>query len=164
MSRTTIDFVVPERAQWYASDAPVKPAPITTTSARSGNAWSGVLRHGCPASGFSSSSQMGVVGYVKRAAYCSSKAGVVNLTRVLCFEWAEYGIRVNAIGPTFVETPLTRPMFEDQAFKDDVLRRIPLGRLATPEEVAAAVVYLASPGAAMVNGHTLLIDGGWTAV
>ena len=109
-------------------------------------------------------SQMGVVGYTYRAAYCSSKAGVVNLTRVLCFEWAEYGIRVNAVCPTFVETPLTRPMFEDQAFKEDVFRRIPLGRLATPEEVAAAVVYLASPGAAMVNGHALLVDGGWTAI
>ena len=125
-----------------------------------------VMRDQTPRGGaiINMASQMGVVGYVKRAAYCSSKAGVVNLTRVLCFEWAEFGIRVNAIGPTFVETPLTRPMFEDQAFKDDVLRRIPLGRLATPEEVAAAVVYLASPGAAMVNGHTLLIDGGWTAV
>jgi 2-deoxy-D-gluconate 3-dehydrogenase len=109
-------------------------------------------------------SQMGVVGYRDRAAYCSSKAGVVNLTRVLCFEWAEYGIRVNAVGPTFVETPLTRPMFENQAFKEDVFRRIPLGRLATPEEVASAVVYLASPGASMVSGHTLVMDGGWTAV
>ena len=109
-------------------------------------------------------SQMGIVGYSKRAAYCSSKAGVVNLTRVLCFEWAEYGIRVNAVGPTFVETPLTRPMFEDSAFREDVFARIPLGRLATPEEIAAAVVYLASPGAAMVNGHTLVVDGGWTAV
>ena len=109
-------------------------------------------------------SQMGLVGYSERAAYCSSKAGVVNLTRVLCFEWAEYGIRVNAVCPTFVETPLTRPMFENPAFKADVYRRIPLGRLATPEEIAAAVVYLASPGAAMVNGHALAIDGGWTAV
>ncbi len=109
-------------------------------------------------------SQMGLVGYVKRAAYCSSKAAVVNLTRVLCFEWAEYNIRVNAVAPTFVETPLTRPMFEDPVFKEDVFRRIPLGRLATPEDVAHAVVYLASPAAAMVTGHTLVVDGGWTAV
>ncbi len=109
-------------------------------------------------------SQMGVVGYVQRAAYCSSKAGVINLSRVLAFEWAEYAIRVNAVCPTFVETPLTRPMFEDAAFKADVLRRIPLGRLATPEDVASGVVYLAGPGAAMVTGHALLIDGGWTAV
>jgi 2-deoxy-D-gluconate 3-dehydrogenase len=109
-------------------------------------------------------SQMGIVGYVKRAAYCSSKAGVVNLTRVLCFEWAEFNIRVNAVGPTFVETPLTRPMFEDPEFRQDVFNRIPLGKLATPEDIAAAVVYLASPGASMVSGHTLVVDGGWTAV
>lgn len=109
-------------------------------------------------------SQMGVVGYWKRAAYCSSKAGVVNLTRVLAFEWAQHGIRVNAIGPTFVETPLTRPMFEDQAFRDDVLGRIPLGQLAKPEDIACAVVYLASPASDMVTGQTLLVDGGWTAV
>jgi 2-deoxy-D-gluconate 3-dehydrogenase len=88
----------------------------------------------------------------------------VNLTRALCFEWAEYGIRVNAVGPTFVETPLTRPMFEDPEFRQDVFNRIPLGKLATPEDIAAAVVYLACPGAAMVSGHTLVVDGGWTAV
>ncbi len=110
------------------------------------------------------SSQMGVVGYRMRAAYCASKAGVVNLSRVLAFEWAEHEIRVNAVCPTFVETPLTRPMFEDEAFKADVFRRIPLGRLATPEDVANAVVFLAGAGSAMVTGHALLVDGGWTAV
>ena len=110
------------------------------------------------------SSQMGIVGYRQRAAYCSSKAAVVNLSRVLAFEWAEHNIRVNSVCPTFVETPLTRPMFEDQEFREDVLRRIPLGRLATPADVAHAVVYLAGPGAAMVTGHALLVDGGWTAV
>ncbi len=110
------------------------------------------------------SSQMGIVGFSKRAAYCSSKAAVVNLGRVLAFEWAEYDIRVNAVCPTFVETPLTRPMFEDEEFKADVFRRIPLGRLATPDDVANAVVFLAGPGAAMVTGHALLVDGGWTAV
>ncbi|MGH2560347.1 MAG: SDR family NAD(P)-dependent oxidoreductase [Thermomicrobiales bacterium] len=110
-------------------------------------------------------SQMGLVGYWDRAAYCSSKAGVVNLTRVLAIEWAQYQIRANAVCPTFVETPLTQPMFEkNAAFKEDVLNRILLGRLATPEEVAATVVFLASPGAAMVNGHALAVDGGWTAI
>ena len=109
-------------------------------------------------------SQMGIVGYSRRAAYCSSKAGAVNLTRVLCFEWAEYGIRVNAVCPTFVETPLTQVTLNDPAIKADILRRIPLGRLATPAEIAAAVVYLASPAAAMVSGHALVVDGGWTAV
>lgn len=108
---------------------------------------------------------MGLVGYYQRAAYCSSKAGVVNLTRVLAIEWAEHDIRVNAVCPTFVDTPLTRPMFEAQpAFLDDILHRTLLGRLATPEEVAAAVVFLASPGAAMIHGHALPVDGGWTAM
>ncbi len=109
-------------------------------------------------------SQMGVVGYRHRAAYCSAKAGVINLTRVLAFEWAGHGITVNAVAPTFIETPLTRPMFEDPAFKEDVLRRIPLGRLGKPEDVAGAVIYLSSPAADLVTGHTLLVDGGWTAV
>jgi 2-deoxy-D-gluconate 3-dehydrogenase len=109
-------------------------------------------------------SQMGVVGYTYRAAYCSAKAGVVNLTRVLAWEWARHKILVNAIAPTFIETPLTRPMFQDPAFREDVLSRIPLGRLGKPEDVVGAVVYLASPAADMVTGHTLLVDGGWTAV
>jgi 2-deoxy-D-gluconate 3-dehydrogenase len=109
-------------------------------------------------------SQNGVIGFHHRAAYCSSKAGLVNLTRVLALEWARYHITVNAVGPTFVETPLTRPMFEDRAFYDEVVSRIPLGRLGRPEDVAGAVVYLASPAADMVTGHTLLVDGGWTAV
>ena len=109
-------------------------------------------------------SQMGLVGYYRRAAYCSSKAGVVNLTRVLALEWAQHGVTVNAIAPTFVLTPLTAPMFEDAAFKTDVLSRIPLGRLADPSDVANAAVYLASPAAKMVTGQTLAVDGGWTAI
>jgi len=109
-------------------------------------------------------SQMGVVGFTYRAAYCSAKAGVVNLTRVLAWEWAKHAINVNAIGPTFVDTPLTRPMFEDRSFHDDVLSRIPLGRLGQPEDIVGAAVFLASPASDMVTGHTLLVDGGWTAV
>jgi 2-dehydro-3-deoxy-D-gluconate 5-dehydrogenase len=108
-------------------------------------------------------SQNGVVGMHHRAAYCSSKAGLVNLTRVLALEWARYHINVNAVGPTFIDTPLTRPMFADPAFRDEVLRNIPLGRIGQPEDVAGAVVFLASPAADMVTGHTLLVDGGWTA-
>jgi 2-deoxy-D-gluconate 3-dehydrogenase len=107
---------------------------------------------------------MGVVGYTYRSAYCSAKAGVVNLTRVLAFEWAKLKINVNTVAPTFVDTPLTRPMFENKEFYNDVLSRIPLGRLATPEDIVGAAVYLASPAADMVTGHTLLVDGGWTAV
>jgi 2-deoxy-D-gluconate 3-dehydrogenase len=109
-------------------------------------------------------SQNGVIGFHHRAAYCASKAGLVNLTRVLALEWAQYRINVNAVGPTFIDTPLTRPMFEDSAFRAEVLSRIPLGRIGRPEDVVGAVVFLASPSADLVTGHTLLVDGGWTAV
>jgi len=109
-------------------------------------------------------SQNGVVGYYKRAAYCSSKAGVVNLTRVLALEWAPFGINVNAVGPTFILTPLTQSTFDDPVMREDLLRRIPLGRVGQPEDVVGAVVFLASPAADLVTGHTLLVDGGWTAV
>ncbi len=109
-------------------------------------------------------SQNGVVGYYKRAAYCASKAGLVNLTRVLALEWAEYKINVNAVGPTFVLTPLTQSTFDDPAMRADLEARIPLGRVAQPEDVVGAVVFLASAAAAMITGHTLLVDGGWTAL
>jgi 2-deoxy-D-gluconate 3-dehydrogenase len=109
-------------------------------------------------------SQHGLVGFHLRAAYCSSKAGLVNLTRVLALEWAPYRINVNAIGPTFIETALTRSTFEDPVFRDQVLARIPLGLFGKPEDVVGAVVFLASQAADLVTGHTLLIDGGWTAV
>jgi len=109
-------------------------------------------------------SQNGVVGYYKRAAYCSSKAGVVNLTRVLAIEWAEYGITVNAVGPTFILTPLTQSTFDDPVLREDLLQRIPLGRVGQPEDVVGAVVFLASAAADLITGHTLLVDGGWTAL
>ena len=109
-------------------------------------------------------SQNGVIGYYNRAAYCSSKAGVVNLTRVLAIEWARKNINVNAIGPTFVRTPLTEKLFQDPGFSREVLSRIPLGRLGRPEDITGAVVFLASPAADLITGHTLLVDGGWTAI
>jgi 2-deoxy-D-gluconate 3-dehydrogenase len=109
-------------------------------------------------------SQNGVVAYYKRAAYCASKAGVVNLTRVLAIEWAEHQINVNAVGPTFVLTPLTQSTFDDPELRDDLISRIPIGRVGQPEDVTGAVVFLASPAAAMITGHTLLVDGGWTAL
>jgi NAD(P)-dependent dehydrogenase (short-subunit alcohol dehydrogenase family) len=109
-------------------------------------------------------SQNGVVGYHDRAAYCSSKAGVVNLTRVLAIEWAQHQINVNAVAPTFVLTPLTEKMFANPAFSSEIHRRIPLGRLGKPEDVVGAVVFLASPAADLITGHTLLVDGGWTAI
>jgi NAD(P)-dependent dehydrogenase (short-subunit alcohol dehydrogenase family) len=109
-------------------------------------------------------SQNGVVGYHDRAAYCSSKAGVVNLTRVLAIEWAPHKINVNAVAPTFVLTPLTEKMFANPLFSREIHRRIPLGRLGKPEDIVGAVVFLASPAADLITGHTLLVDGGWTAI
>lgn len=109
-------------------------------------------------------SQNGLVGYYKRAAYCSAKAGMVNLTRVLAIEWAEYGINVNAVGPTFIRTALAEQTFQDEKLYNDIISRIPLGRVGEPEEVVGAVVFLASGAASLVTGHTLMVDGGWTAM
>ena len=110
-------------------------------------------------------SQIGLVAYHSRIAYCAAKAGVINMTRVLAFEWARYKIKVNAVAPTFVNTPFVEKLLkEDAELRQDVLNRIPLGRLAEVEDVVGAVIYLASPASDMVTGHTLLVDGGWTAV
>ncbi len=106
---------------------------------------------------------MGSVGYPGRAAYCASKHAVNGLVRALAVEWAPLGIAVNAVAPTFVETPMTRPMLADGRFREDVLARIPLGRVGTEEEVAGAIVFLASDQSALVTGHVLAVDGGWTA-
>ena len=108
-------------------------------------------------------SQMGVGGYYQRAAYCASKAGVVNLTRALAVEWARYDVRVNCVGPTFVESATNALLFQDEAFHAETVAHIPLGRIAKPADIIGAVVYLASPASAMVSGHTLLVDGGWSA-
>ena len=106
---------------------------------------------------------MGVVGYYQRAAYCSSKAAVVNLTRVLAIEWAPFKINVNAIGPTFVVTPLTQPYFDDPQKSEELVSRIPWGRAGQPEDIVGAAVFLASDAAELITGHTMLVDGGWTA-
>jgi 2-deoxy-D-gluconate 3-dehydrogenase len=108
-------------------------------------------------------SQAGLVGIPGQPVYCSSKGAVVQLVRTLCVEWAKYGITVNAVAPTFVETALTRKRFRDAEYRKFVLERIPAGKLAAPEDVVAAVAYLASEEAGMVNGSVLSVDGGWTA-
>lgn len=111
----------------------------------------------------SMSSQMGAVGYPGRAAYCATKHAVNGLTKALAVEWAPYGITVNAVAPTFVETPMTRPMFEDPEFAAEVSRRIPGGEIAQVEDVAGAVLYLASARGRAITGHVLAVDRGWTA-
>jgi 2-deoxy-D-gluconate 3-dehydrogenase len=108
------------------------------------------------------SSQAGSVAIPYRAAYCSSKGGVDQLTRVLALEWSKYNLNVNAVAPTFVETEMTKQMFEDPEFKKFVLDSIPMGRMASPEEVAYPVLFLATEFADMITGHILLVDGGWT--
>lgn len=108
------------------------------------------------------SSQTGTVAIPLRAAYCSSKAGVDQLTKVLALEWAPHNITVNAVAPTFVQTPFVTEMFKDESFKQYVLESIPLGRMAKEEEVAYAVLYFVCDFAAIVTGHVLLVDGGWT--
>jgi NAD(P)-dependent dehydrogenase (short-subunit alcohol dehydrogenase family) len=109
------------------------------------------------------SSQMGSVGYPGRAAYCASKHAVNGLTKALAVEWAPRGITVNAVAPTFVRTPLTEPMLADDAFRADVLRRIPAGRIGEVGDVTGAVLYLVSDAARLVTGHVLAVDGGWVA-
>jgi NAD(P)-dependent dehydrogenase (short-subunit alcohol dehydrogenase family) len=108
------------------------------------------------------SSQAGKVALPFRAAYCSSKGAVDQLTRVLAFEWAKYNIRVNAVAPTFVETPFTRKMLADKDFSDYVMNKIPLKRLATTDDVANTVCFLASNQSAMITGAIIPVDGGWT--
>lgn len=106
-------------------------------------------------------SQAATVGLAGHVAYAASKAGMLGMTRTLALEWGPLGITVNCVSPTVVLTPLSRPNWENPA--GDALRaQIPTGRFAEPGEVAAAVLFLAGPGAGMVNGHDLLVDGGYT--
>jgi len=108
-------------------------------------------------------SQTGSVALIKRAAYCASKAGLNLVTKVLAMEWGPHEILVNAVAPTFVETEMTRPMLADPQFREYALAKNVLKRFGTTEDVAGAVVYLASPAANLVTGHILMVDAGWTA-
>ena len=107
-------------------------------------------------------SQAGFIALRTEAVYCMSKAAISHLTKCLALEWAPYNITVNAVAPTFVETPGTEPALADEAFHQWVLDSIPLGRIGDVAEVAAPVVFLASPAASLITGATLMVDGGWT--
>ena len=122
-----------------------------------------MLKRGHGGSIINMSSQMGHVGAPNRTVYCASKHAIEGLTKAMGVELAPKGIRVNSVGPTFIETPLTKPFFDNAEFAKDTLARIPLAKLGQVEDVADAVVYLASPAAGMVTGGSLLVDGGWTA-
>jgi len=109
------------------------------------------------------SSQMGYVGSPRRTAYCMTKHAIEGLTKAMAVELAPHNIRVNAIGPTFLETPMTAPFLENPQFRDWAISRIPLGRIGKISEVVGAIVFLASPAASLITGASLAIDGGWTA-
>ena len=109
------------------------------------------------------SSQMGHIGSPNRSVYCMTKHAVEGLTKAMAVELGPTGVRVNALAPTFIETPATRSMLDDPDFKEFVQRMIPLGTVGQPNDVAVAALYLASDVSAMVTGHSLRIDGGWTA-
>src|SRR5690606_27038268 len=109
------------------------------------------------------SSQMAKVGGRERTLYCASKAAIEGLTRAMALDLAPHRIRVNTICPTYIETDLTRPYFEDRAFLDRVLSKIQLGRLGQVEDLMGGVLFLASDASALMTGSSLVIDGGWTA-
>src|SRR5690348_2450259 len=116
-----------------------------------------------PGSIINMSSQMGHVGAARRTVYCATKHAMEGFTKAMAIELAPHNIRVNSIGPTFLETPMTRPFFENKVFRDEVLSKIKLGRLGQLEELTGAIVFLASDASSLMTGSALVIDGGWTA-
>ncbi|MFL6416538.1 MAG: SDR family NAD(P)-dependent oxidoreductase [Bryobacteraceae bacterium] len=108
------------------------------------------------------SSQSGHVALPERTVYCATKFAMEGMTKSIALDLAKFGIRVNSVAPTFVATPLTTPFLANPQFREYVEANIPLGRMATVEEVAAAVVYLASPASQIVTGTSIAVDGGWT--
>lgn len=108
-------------------------------------------------------SQMGHVGGPNRSLYCASKWALEGMSKAFALDLAAHGIRSNVIAPTFIDTPMTRPMFEDADFRRSVLSKIKLGRIGTVEDIMGAVLFLASDASAMMTGTSLLVDGGWTA-
>ncbi|ETF01090.1 3-oxoacyl-ACP reductase [Advenella kashmirensis W13003] len=122
-----------------------------------------LLSEELPGSIINMSSQMGHVGSPRRALYCASKHAMEGMTKALAWELGANGIRVNSICPTFIDTPLTRPMFDKPGFRQWVCERIALGRVGRIDEVMGAVVFLASDASSLMTGSALMLDGGWTA-
>lgn len=118
---------------------------------------------GRPGSIIHMASQMGHVGGAKRTVYCATKHAVVGLTKAMAIDLGPHKIRVNAICPTFIETPMTQPFLADPGFAQSIQTKIKLGRVGHVEDVMGAVVYLASDSSSLVTGTSLLVDGGWTA-
>jgi NAD(P)-dependent dehydrogenase (short-subunit alcohol dehydrogenase family) len=104
-----------------------------------------------------------VVGFPRQIAYCATKGGILQLTKVLAIEWTRYNIQVNAIGPAYLETELTKGMRDSKIISENLLRRTPMGRFGKPEEIVGAAIYLASDASSYVTGQTLFVDGGWLA-
>lgn len=122
-----------------------------------------MIAEGCAGSLIHMGSQMGHVGGPNRSLYCASKWALEGMNKAFALDLAKHGIRSNTIAPTFIETPLTRPFFEDAAFKASVLDKIKLGRIGQVEDLMGAAVFLASDASALMTGTSLVIDGGWTA-
>ena len=122
-----------------------------------------LIEAGKPGAIVNMSSQMGHVGGPTRTVYCATKHAMEGFTKAMAIDLAPHKIRVNSIAPTFIETPMTRPFFQNQAFREDTLKRIKLGRLGQLEDLTGAIVFLASDAAAMMTGTSLVVDGGWTA-
>jgi NAD(P)-dependent dehydrogenase (short-subunit alcohol dehydrogenase family) len=116
-----------------------------------------------PGSIINVSSQMGHVGAANRTVYCASKHAMEGFTKAMAIELAPHNIRVNSLGPTFLDTPLTRPFFQNRAFHDEVVSKIKLGRLGTVDDLMGAILFLASDASSLMTGSALVVDGGWTA-
>jgi NAD(P)-dependent dehydrogenase (short-subunit alcohol dehydrogenase family) len=122
-----------------------------------------LVETGQPGSIINMSSQMGHVGAARRTVYCASKHAMEGFTKAMAIELAPHKIRVNSLGPTFIETPMTRPFFQNEAFRQEVVSKIKLGRLGQLDELTGAIVLLASDASSLMTGTALVVDGGWTA-
>lgn len=122
-----------------------------------------MLAAGRPGSIINMSSQLGHVGSATRGLYCASKWAIEGFTKALAIELGPHQIRVNTICPTFIETPMTKPYFEDEAFRQSVLAKIKLGRIGLVSDITGAAVFLASDASSLMTGSAVMLDGGWTA-